>query len=461
MTLETNVDLRDVIHLLQQQLEDMRIENLDLQRQIEESNQHGKQLDTDNDCLRKASWFSSTFSATQERLELQLYEQDQELDRLNKEVQQLTKSNKDVVKKLDAEYDAFEHERLQWLQRETELSSEIRMLNTSQYELKTPRKKSALCTLSKPAATSPTLVECLKGELEKQNLAILEQESQIRSQSHRIEQLQQEIANINQLNRSLMEDNEGYNMLLQEKTINGKFATNALLQPETVNEQSDRCATVPASDSEELNDAGDKSLNLAAELDLATNDGKEKTIRDLNKRVEILQDSNSAMRYYMNKLLMRLVDDKTFEEALNIDPPLTMERNSKSQHVPAQCFSSTLLSKVTSDRKTRRRTFSYWNTRMMAGKTIPPTMQFDDNVESHQDSIASGIGEELPIPSSSNSWSKILRRMSGLGWITSPQSEKDDSVHTLPDDDEPRSVKSRASSSSLRCINRAVALHED
>lgn len=74
------------------------------------------------------------------------------------------------------------------------------------------------------------LISDLKAEVEKQKNNVQENVSQIQQQSLRMEHLEHEISNVKQLNRSLMEDNESYQMLLHEKTINGEIMLNSFMQ---------------------------------------------------------------------------------------------------------------------------------------------------------------------------------------------------------------------------------------
>lgn len=74
------------------------------------------------------------------------------------------------------------------------------------------------------------LIAELKNDIEKQNALIEEQRNDAKQQSLRMEHLDHEIASIKQVNRSLMEDNESYQILLHEKTISGEFIMNPIMQ---------------------------------------------------------------------------------------------------------------------------------------------------------------------------------------------------------------------------------------
>lgn len=74
------------------------------------------------------------------------------------------------------------------------------------------------------------LILDLKNELDKQKALLQERQSESQLVSLKVVHLEHEISNVKQLNRSLMEDNESYQILLHEKTINGEFMMNPIMQ---------------------------------------------------------------------------------------------------------------------------------------------------------------------------------------------------------------------------------------
>ena len=67
------------------------------------------------------------------------------------------------------------------------------------------------------------LIADFKAELEQQKMVLHEAMTTAEAQAQRIDGLEQELASLQQVNASLMEDNESYQMLLHEKTIAGEF----------------------------------------------------------------------------------------------------------------------------------------------------------------------------------------------------------------------------------------------
>lgn len=74
------------------------------------------------------------------------------------------------------------------------------------------------------------LILDLKNDVDKQKALLQERQSESQLVSLKVVHLEHEISNVKQLNRSLMEDNESYQILLHEKTINGEFIMNPIMQ---------------------------------------------------------------------------------------------------------------------------------------------------------------------------------------------------------------------------------------
>lgn len=158
---------------------------------------------------------------------------------------------------------------MNWQQREADLYNQIRSFSVAEPRTpRTPRRRSVTTlspfglgdieetkettaeiapTLNAPKLASPSyareakiaqrtikaqdkLISDLKLELDKQKGILQEHQNQVQNQSLKIEHLEHEIANVKQLNRSLMEDNESYQILLHEKTMNGEFMMNPIMQ---------------------------------------------------------------------------------------------------------------------------------------------------------------------------------------------------------------------------------------
>ncbi|KAG0174853.1 hypothetical protein DFQ28_007354 [Apophysomyces sp. BC1034] len=514
----TTTEIHSVIQILQQEVEHAQNENLNLQDLIEQNKNHQRELTNDNDYLRKKiaaiQQDNATYSNTQARLETQLYAQEQDMGRLRKEIQQLTKSRKDTEKRLASELQNFENDKSSWVQREVDLYNQIRTLsmNSEPRTPRTPRRRSVTATTMNSSTMSPftsytlgdigeneqdqendhaqpglvspkltvpklasidssyareakiaqrtikaqdKLIADLKKEMEQHKSALQDQNGDAQRQSLRIEHLEHEIANVKQLNRSLMEDNESYQILLHEKTISGEFMMNPIMQVEQEGPSGeDKRRSLKPSTS-----TSSGGLNLAAELNLASigtpdweasqkADETELAIQKLNDEIKMLQDTNRALQLYMNKILMRIINNKQLEDVLSIDQPKpkapeTTENEQSSTKVnagpgpaPTRTLSSTLMGKATTARQ-RRRTISYWGANKAAAPAVPDTTNDDKKLSVAEDrntrrhsSIASSKEPEKQV---NGGWAKALRRMSVIGW--SKPAEETDTTHGSSSED--------------------------
>ncbi|KAI8994679.1 hypothetical protein BDB01DRAFT_773669 [Pilobolus umbonatus] len=445
-------------------------------------NQTRKQteLSNDNEYLRQKisaiQLDNSNYGNTQIRLETLIYSQEQEITRLGKEIQVLTKAKKDAEKKLSSESQEFENDRLLWQQREADLYNQLRTLSISEPRTpRTPRRRSVTANslnvmspftsntlgdigenedieesksdqdLLKPTfklasidssyareakiaqrtiKAQDKLILDLKNELEMQKTQLQENRAESQLQSLKIVHLEHEIANVKQVNRSLMEDNESYQILLHEKTINGEFMMNPIMQVEDTILQTSTSSS-------------SSGLNLAAELNMASDWQKaeetDQTIRKLNDDIKTLQDTNRALQLYMNKILMKIIDNKQLEDVLSIDQPKPKEKAPVKAVVvsdgpsPMKSTSTVVVNKSHPNRQ-RRRTISYWGTKVPPPPAKSSSQQeIDLEDKRRHSSILSPPQPEKSLSSTINGgWAKALRRMSGIGW---PVNKDDMSVN--------------------------------
>ncbi|KAL0075574.1 hypothetical protein J3Q64DRAFT_1811565 [Phycomyces blakesleeanus] len=464
----TTPEIHSVIQVLQKEVEEAQNENLAKVAGIQHDN--------------------ATYGHTQARLETQLYAQEQEMDRLKKEVQMLTRSRKESDKKLAQELQNFENDRMRWQQREADLYNQVRSLSANGGEPRTPRtpRRRSVTATTMSTTMSPftgytlndigeheqaeeamdltnltvpklapidssygreakiaqrtikaqdKLILDLKNEVEKQKGLGQDQSAEAQRQSLRIEHLEHEIINVKQVNRSLMEDNESYQILLHEKTISGEFMMNPIMQVEDGLDQHLKPSSSTSS----------TGFNLAAELNMAgitQLSESEMAMNKLNEENKTLTDTNRALQLYMNKILMKIINNKQLEDVLSIDQPKprtsneNLKETSNNQKsmtqvtagpgpVPTRTLSTSLAGKATgsttaNNRQQRRRTISYWGSK--AAPVIPtsplptPSGSLDKpttttaNTRRH----SSNAAKEPERPN--GGWAKALRRMSVIGW---------------------------------------------
>lgn len=318
------------------------------------------------------------------------------------------------------------------------------------------------------------LISDLKAEVEKQKNNVQENVSQIQQQSLRMEHLEHEISNVKQLNRSLMEDNESYQMLLHEKTINGEIMLNSFMQVaiqlmswrwslliiSCLNTVFSKSPSAPADEkaagNQDIKPQPSQStttgLNLAAELNMASgptgwdtsekeeseNDATIKSmfkmrfcytslstswltvlkLSELNEEVKTLQDTNRALQLYMNKILMKIITDKQLVDVLSIDAPKPKVQEPEAKPLPkitgpmpSKTTSTGFLGRSSDSKAQRRRTISYWGSR--ANNPVVAALAEDDETKNDSEAVIEPPESATDLSSLSSN-EKNLRRHSTL-----------------------------------------------
>ncbi|ORZ24313.1 hypothetical protein BCR42DRAFT_486605 [Absidia repens] len=348
MTTYTSVDSLDFIKVMETQiakcqqsniLDDVRtIEYLGL---LQENKEKYRELCNQTDYFQKQILLMKRENAclikTQQRLETQIYAQDQELQSTAKQVMTLTRRNKELESRLDTECQHYEADRLVWYQTEMELNSAIKKCSLQNSQPRRTRSATAsnifyapnkgnsesFCyhpslpssSYNRPSSdgvqrsqefnlskiqAQERLLKSLTSELEKQKIAHL---ASIHEQDEQLTSITAELQSIKELNHTLMEDNEGYQMLLTEKTMSGEFLKKV--------EQ-------------------EENMSLATEMKRTSFVNDPVKIQELTDENKTLKESNKALSLYMNKILLKIVGNHDLVDVLNID----IEAESEKEKCP-------------------------------------------------------------------------------------------------------------------------------
>ncbi|KAG1447467.1 hypothetical protein G6F56_009251 [Rhizopus delemar] len=487
--MSTDEQLKIVIQTLHDEIKYNQEVNSELRMDLDNQTKQQYALNNDNSYLRQKitamQMDNSNYSNVQARLEIQLYNQEQDLSSLKREIHQLSKAKKEAEKRLTTELQEFEKDKLEWQQREADLYNQMRTISIAEPRTpKTARRRSVTIlspfglgdieenkeneiTLNVPKLSPPSyareakiaqrtikaqdkLIADLKIELDKHKTVLEEYKNEAQNQSLKMEHLEYEAANVKQLNRSLMEDNESYQILLHEKTMNGEFMMNPIMQVH------DSGAII----NDSSNNTTSNGLNLAAELNMASDwnqKDQETTIHKLNEEVKTLQDTNRALQLYMNKILMKIINNKQLEDVLSIDQPKIEETIPQE---PKITFAPTAQNDIKG--RPRRRTISYWGTK--ANKVTTPCSAEEMDKRRHSSIIPSGSPQPEKSVSTTG-WAKALRRMSVIGWVGAKETEtvnNDSAVFSCEEDSSiDNSRNSDSSSASIRRSNELGTLAEE
>ncbi|KAI8145425.1 hypothetical protein BJV82DRAFT_603615 [Fennellomyces sp. T-0311] len=410
--------------------------------QMEDTREQYRLLCKEADHLRKKLLAviqdNNNYRKAQERMESQIYAQQQELAQAQKEAQTLTRLRKCVEKRLENELQNYESDRLLWQQREADLCGEIKRWSvqdrTGQHPRRTrsatasniwatrtstslPEPQSwASCTGMGPLFEERTkpidsvaardtkiraqekLISDFKSEVEQQKRMTHEAILAAEAQTQRVETLEQELASLKEVNASLMEDNESYQILLHEKTMAGEFPKKSDLAAAATKPQT-------ASLAAELNkvQGGDCSCQQTA------------TVKKLSDEIRVLQESNKALSLYMNKILMKIVDNQELVDVLNIDED---DEQSIPQSTVAPQKPEPPAVPVVEDKtsnRPRRSTISSW----ISAPKHPVTVESPTTVGRHRSHTNNDGGNQHG--GSSGGWSRALKRMTVIGWSSSKE----------------------------------------
>ncbi|KAK2603687.1 hypothetical protein QQS21_004161 [Conoideocrella luteorostrata] len=147
------------------------------------------------------------------------------------------------------------------------------------------------------------LIESLRLELAEAQIKLVESENQGGGRMQEVERLLMEAR---MANARLMEDNESYQLLLQEKTLKGDFG------------QSDFSYMSASANQDALNALEGKPAgsSLADELSDAT-EAESDGYRRLEAEVKAMKEQNKALTLYINKIIERLLQHQDFESILD------------------------------------------------------------------------------------------------------------------------------------------------
>lgn len=121
-------------------------------------------------------------------------------------------------------------------------------------------------------------------------------------------ELEKQMVDIRMANARLIEDNESFQLLLGEKTLNGTLSRGEFLRPSS-------------SHSERAPSRNGPLNSLADELgDLESTEGEGgEAVRKLEHEINGLKDQNKALTLYINKIIGRLLQHQGFESVLGGD----------------------------------------------------------------------------------------------------------------------------------------------
>lgn len=149
------------------------------------------------------------------------------------------------------------------------------------------------------------IIEDLRLELAELQIKMMEMDN---AGGGRMRELEKQMVDLRMANARLIEDNDSFQLLLGEKTLNGTLSRGDFLRPSS--SHSDRAP----SRNGPLNSLADE----LGDLEGTEGEGGE-VVRKLEHEVTGLKDQNKALTLYINKIIGRLLQHQGFESVLGGD----------------------------------------------------------------------------------------------------------------------------------------------
>ncbi|EAW06416.1 uncharacterized protein ACLA_081000 [Aspergillus clavatus NRRL 1] len=269
----------------------------------------------------------------QGKLEDQGHERDSKIEALNGEIRDHVRQIRDLEQAHEMERNAMLQEKEQHASREEEMQATIQRLKESlaQKEMrinadndKNISRSSSFRNRSSPDVDgqfapssqierSPSrnnsklllqkdkLIESLRLELAESQIKLVEMENM---GGGRQRELEKELLEARMANARLMEDNESYQLLLSERTLNGDFTKGDFMRD-----------AHPDYDDEKEPSSGLGSL--ADELESVDAKAETDHTRKLETEIKVLKDEKKALTLYIERIISRLLQHEGFETILD------------------------------------------------------------------------------------------------------------------------------------------------
>jgi len=278
------------------------------------------------------------------RQEQQLFNREQEVEELQQEIQALTRKNRDLQKEISHEVESHEHHQELWHEKELQFQEQFRSLQDqliragqeidfataeacaakATSDVNSPLVEESLRYLrearlaQRQVKEQERLMYTLTQELDKLKKASGEMGEEAKKQQLKIAYLENEAVQLRRVNGGLVEDIDSYNMLLQEKTLNGEFALSPILQRDVVSEKRKNLAA-------ELNRAFSGSvsprssiISLGPQDDVIPREKHlDEEVAKLSVDVKSLREENKALQLYISKILARIIEQNQMHVLAN------------------------------------------------------------------------------------------------------------------------------------------------
>ncbi|KAI6780942.1 uncharacterized protein J7T54_003084 [Emericellopsis cladophorae] len=303
----------------------------DLQQRLEkeekQSEQHKKQIDVLQSKLEDSTKESA-------KMEEKVHELEEHIETLSNEKREATRQIREMESIYESERSSILKEKEEMANREEEMQTVIQRLkdslasrNNGEDEGRPSRQANHSPSLDGNSFAPPSslqrsdsrnssklilqkdkLIESLRLELAEAQIKLVETENQGGGRLQEVERLLMEAR---MANARLMEDNESYQLLLQERTLKGDFGQTDFSYMGANSNQDALAALEGKTGGSSLAD----ELSEVAEADGESD--KPRTESRLESELKSMKEQNKALTLYINKIIERLLQHQDFESILD------------------------------------------------------------------------------------------------------------------------------------------------
>ncbi|KAL2261471.1 hypothetical protein VTK26DRAFT_4100 [Humicola hyalothermophila] len=266
----------------------------------------------------------------QAKLEEKVHENEEQIESLINEKREAARQMREMENIYEAERSAMTKEKEEMANREEEMQAVIQRLKDSLAQRNSDEDRPSRQSVnnspsiengsfappssihrsdsrnnSKLLLQKDKLIESLRLELAEAQIKLVESQNQ---GGGRLQEVERQLMEARVANARLVEDNESYQLLLQERTLKGDFPINELSYSGGASANQDALAAL---------EGRKGGTSLADELSgAAENEHDIETQRRLETELKLVKDQNKALTLYINKLIERLLQHQGFEHIL-------------------------------------------------------------------------------------------------------------------------------------------------
>ncbi|KAF2753785.1 hypothetical protein EJ05DRAFT_171629 [Pseudovirgaria hyperparasitica] len=297
----TSDDLRKQVEVFQTRLDESHSDQAKLEEKVHEEEERNEGLENEKrELVRQRRELESIYEAERASFMKQKDESQTREDELSEIIQRLKEGQAHRELRPGPDNDG-KLSRNSSFRSNSRKNSEQNINDNGQFAPPGSVQRSDSRNSSKLLLQKDKVIESLRLELAEAQIKQVELENQ---GGGRVQELERLLMEARMTNARIMEDNESFQVLLGEKTLNGDFARGDFMRG--TNDMNERPST-----------SNGPSTSLADELESAEEADEAEYTKRLEGEVSKLKEQNKALTLYINKIIERVLQHQGFESILD------------------------------------------------------------------------------------------------------------------------------------------------